>query len=335
MIRIHLNKLRSVIVVNGRSFFVVLPLLASIWANSFAQTNSQPIRLVVPLPAGGGTDYWARLASERMAVTLGRRIVVENKPGAGTMIGAENVARAAPDGQTILVGAVGTFSLNPHLYPKISYDVYKDFAPVSMTARHTLALFVPQSSPLHSYADFLSAGRRRPDGLLYGSAGTASPHHLAMEVISEAGGLKMTHVPYKGAAALATDLAGGQIEVAFLEFASALSHMKSGRLRPLAVFSSARLGSFPEIPTIGESGMNVPIVDAWQGMVVPAHTPTPIITRMNAAYRTAAQDPTFVNKMNEVGILIAPSTPEDFWLHVKRESERWKKLINDKKITAE
>ena len=214
---------------------------STVWSQTAAGATpapaypTRPIRLVVPMPAGGGTDVWARVITERLSHVLGQRVFVDNRPGAGTMIGAEFVARAPADGYTLLVGDIGTYALNPHLYDKIAYDPLRDFTPISLTSRHLLVLAVPRKSTLASVQELIDLAREKPGALNYGSASVGSPHHLAMELLEQRAGIVLRHVPYKGGAPLTADMLAGQLDVAFMDLPSALPHLRSGWLRGLAI----------------------------------------------------------------------------------------------------
>lgn len=296
---------------------------------------SKPIRLVVPMPPGGGTDYWARLTTTKMADALGQPILIDNKPGAGTRIAAEMVAHAPADGYTLLIGDIGTFSVNPHLYPKLSYDPVKDFRPISLTVRQALVLGVPTSSDFRSVADLVASAKANPGKLNYGSASIGSPHHLAMELFQSLAGVQMNHIAYKGGVPLVIDVVGGQVQAAFMDLPSAMPQIKAGRLRGLAVFSDKRLKAFPDIPTISESGYPGHAVEAWQGVVAPAGTPKEVLDRINSSYAAVSKDPDVINKLSEMGMEATPSTPQAFSDYMKSQTAAWGAIIRDKKISAE
>lgn len=296
---------------------------------------SKPIRLVVPMPPGGGTDYWARLTTTKMAEALGQPILIDNKPGAGTRIAAELVSRAPADGYTLLIGDIGTFSVNPSLYPKLSYDPVKDFRPISLTVRQGLVLGVPASSDLRSVADLVAKAKANPGKLNYGSASIGSPHHLAMELFQSLAGVRLNHIAYKGGVPLVIDLVGGQVQAAFMDLPSAMPQIKAGKLRGLAVFSEKRLKAFPDIPTIAESGYPGHVVEAWQGMVAPAGTPREVLDRINSSYAAVSKDPEIIQKLSDMGMEATPSTSQAFGDYMKSQTAAWGIIIRDKKISAE
>ena len=263
------------------------------------QYPSKPVRLIVPYPAGGATDFFARLVSTKMSETLGQQVVVENRPGAGTAIGASEVARSAPDGYTLLLGDAGTYAFNPTLYKKLSYDPVRDFSPVSLTGRFALILAVNPSVEAKTVAEFVAAAKSQPGKINYGAPGPGSPIHLAMELFRQRAGLDMTPIPYKGGADALNDLLGGRITAMFPDIASGLPQIKGGKLRALAVASEKRVAALPDVPTIGESGYPGFEAWAWQGFVAPAKTPRPVIDRLNADFRKAVTDPAIQHKLSE------------------------------------
>ncbi len=309
--------------------FVMSPL----WAQS--AWPLRPVKIVVPMPPGGGTDAWARIAAEKFGEILGQPFVVDNRPGAGTMIGAELVAKATPDGYTLLVGDIGTYAVNPNLYRRIAYDPGKDLAPVTLTARHLLGLIVPAGSDITSVQQLVDKARARPGALNYGSAGIGSPHHLAMALFERTAGVQMNHVPYKGGAPLAADMLAGQLDAAFIDLPTALPLVRAGKLRAIAVSTRERLDLLPGVTTLVELGYTDYRAEAWQGLMVPAGTPDEIITRLNAAYARASTDPAFRRRFGEIGIELTPSTPQEFDAFRRAETARWGVLIREKGISAD
>jgi tripartite-type tricarboxylate transporter receptor subunit TctC len=316
---------------------LALPLLGP--AGARAQTGAEatplpgyparPIRLVVPMPAGGGTDVWARLIAERMGQLLGQRVLVDNRPGAGTMIGAELVARAPADGYTLLVGDIGTYALNPHLYRKITYDPVRDFTPITLTSRHLLVLAVPRRSDLASVQALVERAREQPGALAYGSASVGSPHHLAMELLQQRSGIRLRHVPYKGGAPLTADMLAGQLDAAFMDLPSALPHLRSGWLRGLAVAAPQRLPYLPELPTMEEAGHPGFEAQAWQGLVAPAGTPAAVVARLNAVYAQVCSEPEVQRRLAMIGIELTPGSAQEFSELQHSESARWGRLIRE------
>lgn len=301
-----------------------------------AQTYpSKPIRVVVPYPAGGATDFFARLVFTKMSDTLGQQVVVENRPGAGTAIGASEVARSAPDGYTLLLGDAGTYAFNPTLYKKLSYDPVRDFSPVSLTGRFALILAVNPSVNAKTVAEFVQAVKSRPGEINYGAPGPGSPIHLAMEFFRQRAGLNMAPIPYKGGADAMNDLLGGRISAMFPDIASGLPQIRAGKLRALAVASEKRVAALPDLPTIGESGYPGFEAWAWQGFVAPAKTPRPVIDRLNAQFAKVMADPAIQQKLSESGFEPQTSTPEQFAAYMKAEIAKWAKVIRESKITLD
>lgn len=308
--------------------------LALGWAMPLAAQNypAKPIRLIVPYPAGGATDFFARLVFPKMGESLGQQIVVENRPGAGTAIGASEVARSAPDGYTLLLGDAGTYAFNPTLYKKLSYDPVKDFAPVSLTGRFALILAVNPAMPAKSVSEFVAAAKSEPGKINYGAPGPGSPIHLAMEFFKQRAGLAMTPIPYKGGADAMNDLLAGRISAMFPDIASGLPQIKSDKLRPLAVASAKRVAALPNLPTISESGYPGFEAWAWQGFVAPANTPRPAIMRLNAEFAKVMADPAIRQRLSESGFEPQTSTPEEFSAYMKSEIAKWAKVIRESNI---
>ena len=294
------------------------------------------IRLVVPYPPGGGTDYFARLVGAAMGEALGQSVIVENRAGAATIIGAEAVARAAPDGYSILLGDTATFAANKSLYKKLPYDPAKDFAPISLTGRFAIVLLVNTNKlGAASLPGLVDAARRAPGSIDYASPGVGSPFHLAAELFAGAAGMKLNHVAYRGVAPALQDLAAGQIGIMFVDFASARSLLSTPGIKALAVASAAPLPGLPGVPTIAASGYEGFEAWAWQGLVAPAGTPQDAIDRLNAAYLTAVKNPEIVAKLNGAGIDVLQSTPAAFAAYMQSETEKWEKVVKAAGIHAD
>ena len=297
---------------------------------------TKPIRLIVPYPAGGATDFFARLVFPKVGEALGQTVVIENRPGAGTAIGASEVARSAPDGYTLLLGDAGTYAFNPTLYKKLSYDPAKDFAPVSLTGRFALILAVnPGVVKVDSVKEFVAAAKRQPGKIDYGAPGPGSPIHLAMEFFKQRAGLTMTPIPYKGGADAMNDLLGGRISAMFPDIASGLPQIKGGKLRPLAVASAKRVAALPDLPTIAESGYPGFEAWAWQGFVAPAGTPKPVVAKLNGAFAKVMNDPAIKQRLSESGFEPQTSTPEEFARYMKSEIAKWAKVIRESHISLD
>jgi tripartite-type tricarboxylate transporter receptor subunit TctC len=288
---------------------------------------TRPIRLIAPLAAGGVTDMAARLLAERAGKYLGQPMVVENRPGAGGLVGSGLVASAPPDGYTILMGTIGTLAVSPSMYKKMPYDTDKDLIPVSLVAGGQFALAVHPSFPSKTFGEFLEYVKARPGELNYGSAGNGSTLHLGMEMLNSMAGLKITHVPYKGTGPMVAALAGGEIQIGLPDLPSALPFARSERVRILAVTSGSRAQVMPEVPTIAESGLKDYEVVVWLGVMAPAGTPGPVIEKLNSAIVQALKDKDIVEKLAEVDMKVFASSPEQFGTFIKRERAKWDPIV--------
>ena len=287
----------------------------------------RPIHFVVPYPPGGPLDAVARLTAQKVSADLGQPIVVENRPGAGGNIGAEYVARAAPDGYTLLLGAVATHAINPTLYTHIPYDAQKDFEPVTQLASTPNVLIVNPSLPVHSVREFIDYAKAHPNTLNFGSGSTGSAGHLAGELFKRMAGVDMTHVPYKGAAPAMTDLIAGQVQLMFDNLASALTQIKAGKVRGLAVTTAKRTPLAPDLPTIAESGLPGFDINTWFGLFVPAKTPRPTVDRLHDEFVKALNAPEVREKMLALGAEPVGNTPAQFAAYIKSESQKYAKVI--------
>lgn len=319
----------------------IAALLLAVTLGAAPDANAQayptkPVTLIVPYPPGGGTDFFARTVGQKMADSLGQSVVVDNRPGAATIIGAQLVAKAPADGYTVLLGDTATYAVNVSLYKKLPYDPLKDFAPVSLTGRFALLLVVnPSVIPVNSVKELIEQAKKQPGKIDYASPGPGSPHHLAMELFKQRTGIDVTHVPYKGAAPAVQDLLGGRIPVMFLDLAAGAPQIKGGKLKALAVASPRRIAALPDLATVDESGVPGFEAWAWQGLVVPAATSKEIIAKLNAAYANAINDPSVRQKIVEAGIDPLQSTPQQLTDHIKSETAKWAKVIKDGNITVE
>lgn len=299
---------------------IALPLCAAAYPD-------KPIEWVVPYPAGGGSDVVARTLAEPMGKTVGQTLVINNKPGAATNIGADYVAKAKPDGYVMLTADTATLAANPFLYSKLSYNAEKDFAAVGLMARFPMILVVGSGVPVKTLTEFLAWAKKQPDGVNYATPGAGSPHHLATELFREQSGVKLVHVPYRGAAPAVQDVIGGQVPFMFADTASAYPHIQSGKLRPIGVASPKRLASFPEIPTLSEQGLKGFEAYAWQGLVVPAATPTDVIAALNKAMVAALNSTAVRARFQTLGLEAIPSTPAQMTAYAKAEREKWGQVI--------
>jgi tripartite-type tricarboxylate transporter receptor subunit TctC len=297
---------------------------------------NRPVHLIVPYPPGGGTDYFARLVGAAMAPPLGQSVIVENRPGAATIIGAEAVARAAPDGYTILLGDTATYAANKSLYQKLPYDPQKDFAPITLTGRFAIVLLVNTNKlKVGSMKELIEAAKRAPGTIDYASPGVGSPFHLATELLASAAGIKLNHVPYRGVAPALQDLAGGQMGMMFVDFASARSQLATQGIKALAVASAGEFAGLPGVPTVAASGFPGFEAWAWQGFVAPAATPADVIAKLQASYVAAIRDSEIVAKLTGAGIDILQSTPAEFAAYMRSETEKWDKVVKAANIRAD
>jgi len=292
------------------------------------------IRIVVPFAPGGGTDVVARTLAQEMAKDLGGSVIVENKPGAGTIIGTQSVATSAPDGYTLLMGTFAN-AVNPSLQAKLPYDAHHDFAAVALIARSFNLVVVNTASPIKSIADLIAAARAEPDKLSYGTYGTGTSAHLAGELFKHMAKVNLTTVPYKGAAPAITDLIGGQIQVMFTTVASAASLIEGGQLRALAVTTADRSPAFPQLPTVAETGLPGFEAETWYGLLAPAKTPPDIIDRLNRSAAKAVQADAFKKLSVNEGLVLIAAPPQEFGRYYRSEVERWRKVIEDAGIKIE
>ncbi|MBM6594449.1 Bug family tripartite tricarboxylate transporter substrate binding protein [Microvirga pudoricolor] len=302
------------------------------WAQ--ADYPVRPVRVVVPYAAGGGTDFFARLVFAEMGAQLGQQFVIENKAGAGTNLGAEAVAKADPDGYTLLLGDTATFATNRTLYRKLNFDPYTDFSPVTLSGRFALVMLVNTDKlKVGSIQDLVAAAKASPGGINYATPGLGSPFHLAMELLSQQAGVKFTHVPYRGAAPAVQDLVSGQVGVMFIDYATARSQL-AGPIKAIAVASP---GEFPGLPGVKAVAADYPGFEAWawQGIVAPAKTPAPIITKLNETYRKVVAMPEIRAKLTGAGIEILQSTPDEMAAYMKAEGDKWEKVIRTADIKLE
>jgi tripartite-type tricarboxylate transporter receptor subunit TctC len=317
---------------------LALGALALTWVvlnnSALALYPERVVRIVVPFAPGGGTDAIARTLAQEMAKELGASVIVENRPGAGTIIGTQTVAASAPDGYTLLM-ATFAHAVNPSLNAKLPYDTHKDFAPVALVARSFSVVVVNPKSSFQSIADLIAAAKANSGKLSYGTFGTGTSAHLAGELFNRLAKVDLTAVPYKGAAPAITDLIGGQIDVMFTTVASAASLIEGGQLRALAVTSAQRSPAFPQLPTVAESGVLGYAAESWYGLFAPAKIAPDIIARLNRSAATAVKSEAFRRLAVNEGLVIAVAAPEELDRYLHGEEERWRKLIEDARIKVE
>jgi tripartite-type tricarboxylate transporter receptor subunit TctC len=292
------------------------------------------VKIVVPFAPGGGTDVVARTLAQELAKELGVTVIIENKPGAGTIIGTQAVATAEPDGYTLLMGTFAN-AVNPSLYAKLPYDQHRDLTAVALVARSFSIVVVNPKSEIKSIKDLIAAARAEPDKLSYGTYGTGTSAHLAGELFKHMAGVNLSTVPYKGSAPAITDLIGGQIQVMFTTVASAASLVEGGQLRALAVTSAERSPAFPNLPTVSEAGVPGYDAEAWYGLLAPAKTPSEIIARLNKAAAAAVKAEAFKKLGVNEGLVMVASPPAELERYFREEEDRWRKVIQDAGIKAE
>ncbi len=294
---------------------------------------SKPVRLVAGFPAGGGVDATSRMYAQKLAEAWGQNVVVENRAGANGMVGAEFVARAAKDGYTLFLSTPSEIALNPLLYSKMNYDP-KELAPISLVAIFPNVIAVHNSVPVKNVKEWLALSKRTQGGLTYGSSGAGSTQHLAGEWLKRYAGFDIVHVPYKGAAPATNDLAGGQIPSAILGLGAIMQHIKSGRLRGVAVTSTQRTGALPDIPTLYESGIKFDATQ-WYGILTAAGTPPEIIGRIQQTLKRASEDASLKERMIALGGDPASSTPDEYAALIKSEVTKFSRIIKDANIRAD
>jgi tripartite-type tricarboxylate transporter receptor subunit TctC len=291
-----------------------------------ADYPTKPIRLVVPFPAGGPVDITARTLSPRLGEVLGQRVLIDNRGGAGGVLGSDIVAKSPPDGHTLLLCTTGN-AINVSLVPNLPYDIRKDFAPVSMVAIITSILVVHPSLPVKSVKELIALAKAKPDALSYASTGNGAPTHLAGELFKSMAGVKMLHVPYKGAAPAVVDLISGHVQLSFISAPGAMPHVQEGRLRVLAVTNSKRSVLLPAIPTISEAGLKGYESEGWHGLFTPAGTPKPAIDRLYKEISTLLRDTKINSVLAAGGAEPVGMPPEEFGRKLNLEIEKWAKVV--------
>jgi tripartite-type tricarboxylate transporter receptor subunit TctC len=294
-----------------------------------AQTYpTRPVRLVVPYPPGGGTDIIGRVVAQKLTVVFGQQVVVDNRGGAGGIIGTEIVARSPADGYNLLM-APTSHVINPSIYSKLPYDTLKDFAPISLAASATIVLATHPSIPAKTVKELIAHAKARPGELTFGSAGMGTVFHLAGELFKRQAGMEMVHVPFKGGGPTVASLAGGQISAAFETMLALAPHIKAGKVRALAVTSTQRSSVMPDLPTTVELGFPGVVADNWYGFYAPARTPKPIITKVNAEIVKSLQLAEVKERFEGLGTEVIGSTPEQLDDYVRKELVKWSKTARD------
>ncbi|MDP9913298.1 tripartite-type tricarboxylate transporter receptor subunit TctC [Variovorax boronicumulans] len=295
----------------------------------------QPVTLVVPYTPGTGIDLIARQLSARLPAALGQPVIVENMAGASGNIGSEKVARAKPDGYTLLV-QVNTLVMNKGLYKSLAYDPVADFTPVSQTSWGTLLLVTnPATQKAGSLAQLVATAKANPGKLTYATPGVGTPHHLSMALLMQGAGTDLLHVPYKGTAGAVTDLLGGRIDAMFLPVHVALQHIQAGKLKALATGSGHRLPQLPDVPTLAEAGVTADNVDMWYGVLAPKGTPANVVARLNTEIAAVLKSPEVAKSFESQGMVPASSTPAAFGALIQKDAQRWATVVKKGNITAD
>ena len=318
-----------------KSLAILLALAAAVAPAAYAQQYpAKPIRYISPYPAGGGNDTLLRILADKVGEQIGQRVIVDNRPGANTIVGTEHVAKSAPDGYTFLL-IPNTFATNPAFYPKLPYDTAKDFMPVAEVALSPQMIVAHPSFPAKTVKELLALARARPGALTYGTSGNGSIGHLAGLLLTSMTGVTLTHVPYKGTAPAVNDLMGGHIPLMVSSMISTLPQVRSGRLKIIALTTAQRAKALPEVPTIAESGVPGYDCTLWYGILAPARTPDAIVKRMNAELGTALKSPDVVEKLSTQAVEPHHTSPEQFAALIRNELGKWDKVIRASGVKLE
>jgi len=311
---------------SGSTVAVVFALALCVLPVQAQDYPSQPVKLVVPFPAGGGTDALARWFGKGLEARLGQPFVVENRGGAGTTLGAGIVASAAPDGYTIMLGTSSTYAIAPNVYKKVPFDPIKDFTPIALVAEVPFALYVNIALPVKSVMDLVVLAKQKP--LSYASAGIGTQHHVNAELLKTLTGISMTHVPYRGGGPAYQDVVAGHVPIMFGDVGQVLPLARAGKVRVLAVTTLQRVDTMPEVPTMHEAGIVNYNASAWQAFVAPAHTPPAIVARLNRALIEIVKAPDTQKHLADIGLRPLTSTPEELGAYMKSELVRWGKVVD-------
>lgn len=320
-----------------RRALLASPMLTAMPAPTFAQSwaPTRPIRMIVPFVAGGSTDVAARIVAEPMGERLGQPVIVENRGGSGGNIGGEMVARAAPDGHTLLMGVTGLLSTNMHIYRSMSFSPARDLAPVGMAYTSDMVIVVPPSLPVRDLAEFIALAKARPGQLSFGSSGHGASTHTAAELFRLAAGVEMLHVPYRGSGGAMADLMSGTIQMMLVQIAATVGAVREQRLRALAATGPRRHPLMPDVPTLAEQGYPQATATSWGAVMTTAGTPPAAITRLSEALGAALASPPVIQRMASAGVDPEASTAEELGLFIARESEKWGRVVREARITVE
>jgi tripartite-type tricarboxylate transporter receptor subunit TctC len=309
--------------------------LAPVVAQAQGAFPSKALTIVVPFSAGGTTDILARVVGQYMAKNLGQPVIIDNRAGAGGNIGAQMVARAAPDGYTLLMGTVGTHAINQSLYKKLGFDPIKDFAPITRVALVPNLLVANPSQPFKSVKELIAYARANPGKVTFASSGSGTSIHLSGEMFQQMAGVEMQHIPYKGSAPALTDLLGGQTAVMFDNMPSVIGHVRAGKLRPIAVTTPNRSPAVPDVPTIAESGVPGYSATSWFGLLAPTGTPAPVMAKLHGSILKALADPEVKKKLAEQGAEPHGEKPEQFAEFIRSETAKWGQTVKVSGATAD
>ena len=311
----------------AKAVFLLFASLLLCAAASAQQWPVKTVRIIVPFPPGQAADIIARVIAERLTPALGQQVIVDNRPGAGSVTGTELAARAAPDGYTYLLGGNSALTISPSLYSKLRYDTLRDFAPVTNLVSIAFVFCVNPAVPAQTIPQLVTLAKTRPGELNFGSSGNGATNHLATELFASMAGIKLTHVPYKGAVASLTDLMTGQIALVAETTPAVLQYVRAGRLRPLGVSTIKRIPFLPDLPTLDEQGIKGFDVMAWGGLVAPTGTPAPILDRLNAEVVKALDTPETQKRLQDLGIVPVGDSREHFGALIKSELARWAAVV--------
>ncbi|NOL50589.1 tripartite tricarboxylate transporter substrate binding protein [Pelistega suis] len=309
----------------------LIPMTMSMASDTYPE---KPVRIVVGFSAGGTTDVLARLVGKELSETLGQSFVVENKPGAGSNIGTEEVKRAKGDGYTLLMMAI-TSTINQSLYKNVKFDINKDFDPVVLVAKIPNVLIVNPSAPFHSVSELVDYAKANPEKVIYGSSGSGSSIHLAAELFKQQAGIDMLHIPFNGSAPALTALLGGQTHLNFENMPAAAPHIRSGKLKAFAVTTAQRSDTFPDVPTLKELGYPEYNLSSWFGLVAPAGTPKEIREKINQVVHNMLKKPDVQEKLKGLGVVFEPNTPEQFGQFISSEINRWSDVVKQGNISVD
>jgi tripartite-type tricarboxylate transporter receptor subunit TctC len=313
----------------------LLVLALGLSCSALAAYPDKPLRLVVPFPAGGAADIMARGLAQKLSAELGQPIIIDNKGGAGGTTASETVAKAQPDGYTLLFGTMGTHAINASLYQKLRYDPLKDFAPISLTHITPRVLVVSPSVPANTVSELIALAKSQPGTLSYGSAGSGSSSHLSGALFAAMAGVDMLHVPYKGSAPLVTDILTGRVSMTFDSYSVYEDHIRTGRVRALGVTARERIAVLPTVPTLSEAGLKGYEVLNWLGLMAPAGTPAPVIRHLHAATVQAMKSPDLRRQLAALGIEPLSSSPEEFSALLRTEIPKWMQIVKRAGATAD